>query len=129
MSATAIPADHQNQNFIGPALAYLTDEPREVPTLSPDFSVVEDHHHNHDDKNTKNNNSHLDGPRDLLAGMLSGFVCKVFEFPFDTVKVLQQTQGDKYTSALDCIQQTVRSKGNQMQIQCMYMHPSIHINI
>ena len=61
--------------------------------------------------NKNNNNSHLDGPRDLLAGMLSGFVCKVFEFPFDTIKVLQQTQGDKYKGAIDCTMQTIRAKG------------------
>jgi ornithine carrier protein len=32
-----------------------------------------------------------DGAREIMSGSLSGFVCKTFEYPFDTVKVLQQT--------------------------------------
>ena len=35
-----------------------------------------------------------DGLRDLLSGMISGFVCKIFEYPFDTIKVLQQVFWD-----------------------------------
>eukprot|EP00667_Euglena_gracilis_P016372 EG_transcript_17132 len=33
-----------------------------------------------------------DGIRELVSGMLAGFVCKVVEYPLDTVKVLMQTQ-------------------------------------
>ena len=28
-----------------------------------------------------------DGIRDLLSGMASGFVCRIFEYPADTIKV------------------------------------------
>ena len=31
-----------------------------------------------------------DGARDLLSGMISGFFCKIIEYPFDTIKVLEQ---------------------------------------
>ena len=31
-----------------------------------------------------------DGIRDLLAGMASGFVCRILEYPFDTIKVGQR---------------------------------------
>ncbi len=49
-----------------------------------------------------------DGLRDLLSGMISGFVCKIVEYPLDTVKVLQQTSGK---SALDCLQGTYGQGG------------------
>ena len=49
--------------------------------------------------------------RDLMSGMAAGFVCKLAEYPFDTVKVLQQTQGSQYGSAYDCIMQTYRERG------------------
>lgn len=52
-----------------------------------------------------------DGARDLLSGMSAGFVVKVFEYPFDTVKVLQQTMGNQYCGALDCLAQTYRGGG------------------
>ena len=42
-----------------------------------------------------------DGARDLLSGMISGFFCKVLEYPFDTIKVLEQTGGAKFSGPLD----------------------------
>uniref|UniRef100_A0A7S0B0K7 Uncharacterized protein n=1 Tax=Pyrodinium bahamense TaxID=73915 RepID=A0A7S0B0K7_9DINO len=52
-----------------------------------------------------------EGTRDLLSGMAAGFVAKVVEYPFDTVKVLQQTMGSKYAGALDCLATTYRGGG------------------
>lgn len=49
--------------------------------------------------------------QDLLSGMSAGFVCKIFEYPFDTVKVLQQTMGDRYSGTLDCLRTTYRGGG------------------
>lgn len=50
--------------------------------------------------------------RDLLSGMVSGFFCKGFEYPFDTIKVMQQTApAGRYTGPYDCFQQTVKAKG------------------
>jgi len=51
------------------------------------------------------------GARDLFAGIFSGFVVKFVEYPFDTVKVLQQTMGDKYQGVGDCLRQTYTSGG------------------
>lgn len=52
-----------------------------------------------------------DGARDLLSGMLSGFVCKIVEYPLDTVKVLEQTGGTRFSGPLDCIRKVVASSG------------------
>lgn len=60
---------------------------------------------------SENGNSNLDGPRDIIAGMISGFVCKAFEYPFDTIKVLQQTGGSKYSGPVDCAQKAVKEGG------------------
>ena len=54
---------------------------------------------------------------DFLAGTGGGFAGKLFDYPFDTVKVLLQTQdvkgysGPKYTGALHCIKHTVETNG------------------
>lgn len=51
------------------------------------------------------------GARDLFSGMIAGFAVKVVEYPFDTVKVLQQTMGDRYAGAVDCLSTTYRGGG------------------
>ena len=55
---------------------------------------------------------------DFIAGTVGGFAGKLFDYPFDTVKVLLQTQnisghsdGPKYSGAWDCLRTTVREKG------------------
>eukprot|EP00941_MAST-03F_sp_MAST-3F-sp1_P000064 g64.t1 len=54
---------------------------------------------------------------DFIAGTAAGFVAKLFDYPFDTVKVLLQTQdvanykGPKYNGAVHCLKHTVESKG------------------
>ena len=54
---------------------------------------------------------------DFVAGTVGGFAGKLFDYPFDTVKVLLQTQniegntGPRYTGAWDCLKTTVREKG------------------
>ena len=54
---------------------------------------------------------------DFLAGTGGGFVGKLFDYPFDTVKVLLQTQdvvgykGPKYTGAFHCLKHTVETGG------------------
>jgi len=52
-----------------------------------------------------------DGTRDLLCGMISGFVCKIFEYPADTIKVLEQTGGDRFNGPIDCFRKTVAESG------------------
>mmetsp|Transcript_4352 Transcript_4352/g.6467 ORF Transcript_4352/g.6467 Transcript_4352/m.6467 type:complete len:307 (+) Transcript_4352:306-1226(+) len=52
-----------------------------------------------------------DSARDLTAGMISGFVCKIFEYPFDTIKVLQQTGGKDFKGPVDCLKQTYNRGG------------------
>ena len=52
-----------------------------------------------------------DGVRDLLAGMISGFFCKILEFPADTIKVLEQTGGARYSGPIDCARKTVAENG------------------
>lgn len=52
-----------------------------------------------------------DGLRDLLSGMLSGFVCKIFEYPFDTIKVLEQTGGSRFDGPIDCFRKTMAGRG------------------
>ena len=52
-----------------------------------------------------------DGARDLLSGMISGFFCKVLEYPFDTIKVLEQTGGAKFSGPLDAARKTVAESG------------------
>lgn len=44
----------------------------------------------------------------LIAGMGSGAFCKVIEYPFDTVKVLLQSDPNKYKGPLDCLTQTYK---------------------
>eukprot|EP00937_MAST-01D_sp_MAST-1D-sp2_P001568 g1568.t1 len=64
-----------------------------------------------------------EGSIDFLAGTVGGFAGKLVDYPFDTVKVLLQTQNvgtsaesaaaaqPRYTGAIDCLVKTVRSKG------------------
>ena len=52
-----------------------------------------------------------DGARDLLSGMISGFFCKILEYPFDTIKVLEQTGGAKYSGPLDAARKTIAESG------------------
>lgn len=47
--------------------------------------------------------------RDLLAGTAAGMVGKVFEYPFDTVKVRQQTRPG--LGAVECARRAVRAGG------------------
>ena len=49
--------------------------------------------------------------RDLLSGMLSGFVCKIVEYPADTIKVLEQTGGNRFSGPIDCFSKTVAESG------------------
>lgn len=51
------------------------------------------------------------GALDLMAGMTSGFAVKIVEYPFDTIKVLQQTMGDRYSGALNCLATTYNGGG------------------
>lgn len=46
----------------------------------------------------------------FIAGSVAGATCKLFEYPMDTIKVLQQTKY-KGTSAISCLSATVRSSG------------------
>ena len=54
---------------------------------------------------------------DFIAGTGGGFIGKLFDYPFDTVKVLLQTQdvvgykGPKYSGALHCLKHTVETGG------------------
>jgi hypothetical protein len=54
---------------------------------------------------------------DFIAGTGGGFIGKLFDYPFDTVKVLLQTQdvvgykGPKYTGAIHCLKHTVETGG------------------
>ena len=52
-----------------------------------------------------------DSARDLLSGMISGLICKLVEYPFDTVKVLEQTGGGRYSGPLDVVRQTMAEGG------------------
>jgi hypothetical protein len=53
-----------------------------------------------------------DGMRSFLSGSLSGFTCKFVEYPFDTVKVLQQTDSQKlFKGPIDAALKTIRSHG------------------
>lgn len=52
-----------------------------------------------------------DSANHLCSGMFAGFAVKVVEYPFDTVKVLQQTMGSEYKGAVDCMSTTYRSGG------------------
>lgn len=52
-----------------------------------------------------------DGLRDLLSGMVSGFVCKIVEYPADTIKVLEQTGGNRFSGPIDCFFKTVTESG------------------
>ena len=56
---------------------------------------------------------------EFIAGTIGGFAGKLLDYPFDTVKVLLQTQNvdattrkpTQYSSTMDCIVQTYQSKG------------------
>ncbi|GBG29109.1 Mitochondrial substrate carrier family protein S [Hondaea fermentalgiana] len=53
-----------------------------------------------------------DSARDLLSGMISGFFCKTFEYPFDTIKVLQQTGGkSEFNGSADAFFKTYQRGG------------------
>lgn len=47
--------------------------------------------------------------KDLFSGTVAGMVAKVFEYPFDTVKVRQQTQPG--LGVVECVTRSVRSGG------------------
>ncbi|AXA49787.1 mitochondrial ornithine carrier protein [Malassezia restricta] len=52
--------------------------------------------------------------KDILFGSVAGMVSKVFEHPFDLVKVRLQTQPHEkphYTGALDCFRKTIQHEG------------------
>lgn len=50
--------------------------------------------------------------KDFMAGSFAGFACKMVEYPFDTVKVLQQTGGQvKTPSAIVIFKQVFKSQG------------------
>jgi len=49
--------------------------------------------------------------RNLLSGSIAGFAAKIVEYPFDTVKVLLQTQGDTYKGVFDCFRTVIRQHG------------------
>eukprot|EP00913_Durusdinium_trenchii_P014825 g13902.t1 len=53
----------------------------------------------------------VDGLRDLFSGMVSGFICKVVEYPADTIKVLEQTGGSRFSGPLDCFSKTLAESG------------------
>lgn len=53
-----------------------------------------------------------DSIRNFVAGSVSGFVCKIVEYPLDTIKVLQQTsKPGQYTGPIDVAIKTVKSNG------------------
>ncbi|KAH9261705.1 hypothetical protein BASA81_000361 [Batrachochytrium salamandrivorans] len=53
-----------------------------------------------------------DASRVFLAGSISGFLCKVLEYPLDTVKVIQQTaKPGVYSGPLDVAMRTVKDHG------------------
>ena len=41
--------------------------------------------------------------------MISGFICKMFEYPFDTIKV--QMGGGRFAGPIDCLRQTISERG------------------
>lgn len=55
-----------------------------------------------------------DSAKDVLFGSIAGATGKVFEYPFDTVKVRLQSQSDinpQFKGPLDCFKQTFRNEG------------------
>lgn len=52
-----------------------------------------------------------DRMRDIMSGSMAGFTSKFVEFPLDTVKVLEQTNGHLYKGPFDCFVKTVREHG------------------
>ncbi|KAG5357983.1 Amino-acid transporter arg-13 [Yarrowia sp. B02] len=55
-----------------------------------------------------------DSLKDVLYGSIAGATGKVFEYPFDTVKVRLQSQSDvnpQFKGPLDCFKQTFRNEG------------------
>ena len=55
-------------------------------------------------------NAAKDGARDLFSGMAAGFVCKLVEYPFDTLKVLMQTNA-RYSGPWDCVKTVTAESG------------------
>lgn len=57
----------------------------------------------------------IEALKDISCGSLAGMVGKVFEYPFDTVKVRLQSQPNRhplqYTGAWDCLQQSLAKGG------------------
>lgn len=53
--------------------------------------------------------------KEILFGSVSGIVGKIFEYPFDTLKVRLQSQPSigrvQYASTVDCVRQTLKSEG------------------
>ncbi|CAJ1957857.1 unnamed protein product [Cylindrotheca closterium] len=57
--------------------------------------------------------------KDFIAGTTAGFVVKVLDHPFDTVKVLLQTQSTEsptYRNAWHCLESTARSEAGFMSL-------------
>lgn len=55
-----------------------------------------------------------DGAKEIVSGSVAGGVGKLFEYPFDTVKVRLQSQSmsaTQYRGAIDCFQQSIRRDG------------------
>lgn len=55
-----------------------------------------------------------DSIKDVLYGSVAGATGKIFEYPFDTVKVRLQSQSDinpQFKGPLDCFKQTFRNEG------------------
>lgn len=53
--------------------------------------------------------------KEIFFGSISGIVGKIFEYPFDTLKVRLQSQPStgraQYSSTLDCVRQTLKREG------------------
>jgi len=50
--------------------------------------------------------------KDFTAGSIAGFACKVVEYPFDTVKVLLQTQKtNEFKGPIHCFFSVLRTQG------------------
>lgn len=49
--------------------------------------------------------------KNLLSGFTAGAICKVGEYPIDTVKVLLQAHSSRYTGPIDCLKQTYARNG------------------
>ena len=73
-----------------------------IPTLASVSEVTEPSEHSQT----------AEAVGDVVFGSVAGAIGKVFEYPFDTVKVRLQSQGKSvYKNSLDCFQQAIRSDG------------------